>query len=125
MPPSLALLVWFMFLVTLWRLDPAKERETSPALWVPVIWIFFVGSRLPSQWLGGQVQLGQWAEAMQEGNALDRSIFSLLMLLAFGILMSRPFDWGRLAVQNAALMAFLSFALLSVFWSDFPFVSLK
>ena len=123
MSPALALFFWFMLLLGLLRFDPAREPGVSPALWVPVIWIFIVGSRLPSQWLGGE--LGRVAEDMEQGNALDRSIYSLLILLAFGILVSRSLEWGKLFTANVALTAFLSFALLSVLWSDFPLVATK
>jgi exopolysaccharide production protein ExoQ len=123
MPPILALLLWFALLLALLRFDPAKEPGVSTALWLPVIWFFIVGSRLPSQWVG---EVGQRAvENMEQGNALDRSIYSLLILLAFGILISRSFEWKKLFVANAALTAFLSFALLSVLWSDFPFIAFK
>ena len=112
MPPSLALLLWLIFLLALLRFDPAKDPETSLALWVPVIWMFILGTRLPSQWLGGQV--GQVAQALEEGNPLDRSYLFVLILLAIGILMSRSFKWGDFFARNIALMAFLSFALVSV-----------
>ena len=92
MPPSLALLLWLVLLLGLLCFDPAKVPSTSPALWVPVIWMFILGSRLPSQWLGGQV--GQAAQALEEGNPLDRTISSALILLAIGILISRSFKWG-------------------------------
>ncbi len=85
--------------------------------------MFILGTRLPSQWLGGQV--GQVAQALEEGNPLDRSISSALILLAIGILMSRSFKWDVFFTRNLALTAFLFFALVSVFWSDYPFVSLK
>jgi exopolysaccharide production protein ExoQ len=123
MPPSLALLLWLVLLVGLLWFDPAKGSRISPALWVPVISMFIVGSRNPSQWLGGHV--GMAAQALEEGNSLDRTISSALILLAVGILISRSFNWGSFLVRNSALMAFLSFALLSVLWSDFPLVSLK
>ena len=123
MPPSLALCLWFILLVALLRFDPAKDSKISLALWVPVIWMFIVGSRLPSQWLG--VQTGQAAQALEEGNPVDRTISSVLILLAIGILMSRSFEWGSFFSRNFALMAFLSFALLSVCWSDFPFIAFK
>lgn len=123
MPPSLALLLWFILLVALLRFDPAKEKSTSLALWVPVIWMFIQGSRLPSQWLGGQ--LGQASQALEEGNPLDRTVFLVLILLAIGILLSRSFQWGRFFTYNRALTAFLFFALVSVGWSDFPFVAFK
>ncbi|MCI0723593.1 MAG: O-antigen ligase family protein, partial [Acidobacteria bacterium] len=44
---------------------------------------------------------------------------------AFGILMSRSFEWRKLFVRNVALIALLSFALVSVLWSDFPFIAFK
>ena len=123
MPPSIALLLWLTLLIGLLWFDPAKVPETSLALWVPVTWMFIVGSRLPSQWFGGQV--GQAAQALEEGNPLDRSAYFILMLLAIGILISRSFNWGDFFARNLALVVFLSFALLSVMWSDFPFVAFK
>jgi hypothetical protein len=123
MPPSLALFLWFICLLALLRYDPAREPETSLALWIPLIWLFITGSRLPSQWLGSQVGLA--ALAFEEGNPLDRTIFFLLILMAIGILISRAFNWGAFFARNLILMAFVFFALLSVLWSDFPLVALK
>jgi exopolysaccharide production protein ExoQ len=123
MPPSLALLVWLVLLLALLRFDPANVTGTSVALWVPLIWVFIVASRLPSQWLG--VGGGTQAQAFEEGNPLDRTIYLLLILLAIGILASRSFKWGDFFARNLALVAFVSFALLSVFWSDFPLAAFK
>ena len=123
MTPTLALFLWLILLLGLLCFDPAKDSGTSLALWVPLIWVFIVGSRLPSQWLG--VQAGTAAQAFEEGNPLDRTIFFILILLAVGILMSRSFQWGDFFARNFALMMLLSFALVSVLWSDFPFVAFK
>src|SRR5216683_1043124 len=123
MPPSIALLVWFVLLVALFRFDPAKYPGSSLALWVPLIWIFIVGSRLPSQWLG--LQVGSANQALENGNPLDRTIFFLLIVLAIAVLVVRGFNWGGFFARNIFLVAFLFFALLSVLWSDFPFVSFK
>ena len=123
MPSSLALFVWLILLLALWRFDPAKERGTSVALWVPLIWMFIVGSRLPSQWLG--VQGASAATALEEGNALDRTIWFVLILLAIWILASRSFQWSAFFSSNPFLMTFLCFALLSVLWSDFPLIAFK
>ena len=123
MPPTLALILWFILLLGLLRYDPARDLRTSLALWVPLIWMFISASRLPSQWLGGSI--GSQAEAFQEGNPLDRTIFFLLIILAIGILISRSFNWGKFFVRNFALIALVTFALVSVLWSDYPFVSFK
>jgi exopolysaccharide production protein ExoQ len=125
MPPFLALLLWFMLLLALLHFDPARGSGKWSALWVPLIWLFITASRLPSQWLEGGTANAIAGTVLEEGNALDRNILSLLILLALGILMSRSFDWGEFFAANVALTALLSFALLSVLWSDFPFVAFK
>jgi exopolysaccharide production protein ExoQ len=123
MPPSLATLLWFILTLVLFRLDPAKDRDASPALWIPTAWIFFTASRLPAQWLGASV--GTASQAMEEGNPIDRLIFSGLMILSIVVLMSRSFNWNRFFSRNFALIALIAFALVSAVWSDFPLVSAK
>jgi exopolysaccharide production protein ExoQ len=123
MPPTLALALWAVLLFVLLCWDPAKVSRTSPTLWVPVIWMFILGSRLPSQWLGGQVVIS--LQAMEDGNPLDRIISSGLILMAIGILVSRSFKWDAFFANNLALTAFLCFALMSVLWSDYPFITFK
>jgi O-antigen ligase len=123
MPPTLALFLWLVLLLVLLWFDPAKEPKSSAASWVPVIWMFILGSRAPSQWLSGRT--GQSAAALEEGNPLDRAILSVLILLAISILVSRSFKWGSFFARNLALMMYLSFALISVSWSDFPLVAFK
>ena len=76
MPHTVALFLWLVLLLALFHYDPAKAPETSPALWVPVIWMSIVASRLPSQWLGLRIETA--TEALQEGNSLDRVILALL-----------------------------------------------
>jgi O-antigen ligase len=123
MTPTLALILWLVLLVGLLIFDPGKDSRPSLALWVPLVWTFFVGARLPSQWLGSRMRSA--ALAFEEGNPLDRSVFLVLILLALGILISRSFRWRAFFAGNLVLMAFLCFTLLSVFWADFPFVSFK
>jgi O-antigen ligase len=123
MSASLALFFWLILLLTLLCWDPARHSKTSLALWVPVIWMFIIGSRLPSQWFGGPVEMA--AKALEEGNPLDRTILLVLILLAIGILVSRSFRWQGVFARNLALMVLLSFALVSVCWSDFPFIAFK
>lgn len=124
MPSSLALLLWFAGLVALLRFDPARDKRTSLASWVPLAWMFIVATRLPSQWLGGG-QIETVSQALEEGNAMDRTIFAGLIVLSFVILLIRSFNWGSFVARNFFLAAFLLFALTSVMWSDFPFVAFK
>jgi len=123
MPPTLVLFLWVLLLLALLWLDPAQNAKTSKALWIPVVWLFIEGSRLPSQWInpGGLAT----AQSMEDGNPLDRVIFLVLILLAIGVLFSRSFSFSRFVARNTALNCLLLFALLSVLWSDFPFVVFK
>jgi exopolysaccharide production protein ExoQ len=123
MPPLLALLAWLGLVLWLLYRDHAHDRNASPALWIPLLWFVILGSRLPSQWLG-QTPVSA-IEAYQEGSLLDRSIYLMLIMSAVWILMARSIRWGDLFAHNTAMMLFLLFTLLSITWSDFPFVSFK
>lgn len=123
MSSFLALILWFVCVVVLLRFDPARAPRTSLALWVPLAWMFIVASRLPSQWLGGEIQTA--SQALEEGNSLDRAVFASLIVLSLVILLMRSFNWGSFVARNFFLAAFLLFALTSVMWSDFPFIAFK
>jgi len=125
MSPSVALFVWTVFLAALLWFDPAKVRSTSGALWVPVLWMFIQATRLPSQWLNPEAAMVISVQGQQDGNSTDRLVYLALILLAFAVLAARRFLWGRFIQQNLALTLFLFFCLLSVFWSEFPFVAFK
>ena len=125
MPPSLALLLWLVFVVGLLWFDPATETKVSVALWVPLVWLFFMASRGPSQWLGMTPGAGGMAEAFEEGDPLNRTVSFVLFFLSIAILVSRSFRWGNFFAKNRALTVFLLFALASVLWSDFPFPAFK
>ena len=123
MPPVLALTIWLALLFGLLCFDPAREPGTSFALWIPLLWMLIIGSRLPSQWFG--LQVGSLAQAMAEGNPLDRSIDLAMIVICVAVLAARSFNWGSFVLRNLALTAFVVFALISVAWSDFPFVAFK
>jgi O-antigen ligase len=124
MPPTVALILWLVLLLALFFFDRAREPKVSAALWVLVTWLFFVGSRTPAMWLGLSYG-GSAAQALEEGNPLDRTIFLLLALAAMAILVSRSFQLGKFVAQNSALAFFLVFTLFSVIWSDFPLATFK
>lgn len=123
-PPDLALLIWLILLLLLLKFDPARTPGTSPALWLPVTWIFILASRNPSQWLSG-IGGALSAKSIQKGNPLDEAVFLFLILTSIWVLSRRSIDWKSLFEHNAVLMAFVIFALLSVCWSGFPFITFK
>jgi exopolysaccharide production protein ExoQ len=122
-PPAIALVVYLLIPLFLIRHDSKTDPKPSKALWIPVIWMFIMASRLPSQWIGRTDASA--AAAVMDGSPLDRGIFLVLMALAIGALAVARLRWWELVARNSALAFFLLFALLSVIWSDYPFVTFK
>lgn len=126
MPPDIALVLWFVLLLALLVFDPAKEPKVSAAIWVPLTWMFFMASRGPSQWLSGRIEVvGGAAEALEDGDPLNRAITFGLLFLGVAILVSRSFRWGDFFARNRVLTVYLLFALVSVLWSDLPVPAFK
>ncbi|MGB8030179.1 MAG: O-antigen ligase family protein [Terracidiphilus sp.] len=123
MSPTVALFVWFVLLVAVLYFDPARDRSVSSAIWIPIVWIFIAATRLPSLWIGMRVPSA--SQALEDGNLLDRTVYLVLIGLALATLFYRSFNWGQFLSRNLVLLAFVAFALISVCWSDFPFVTFK
>src|SRR5215472_5052860 len=123
MPPLVALALWAVLFVALLCFDPARENKVSPWLWVPVLWMFILATRLPSQWFGSGVTIS--IRANEEGNAFDRIVDVGFILAGVVILRSRSLPLRSFFERNRALTAYLAFALVSVLWSDYSFVALK
>ena len=123
MPPAIALAVYLLVPLVFIRLDSKTDPKPSAALWVPVIWMFFMASRLPSQWIGRND--ASMASAVMDGSNVDRFIFLVLMGLAIGALTYAQLDWREVIARNSILGLFIAFALLSVIWSDYPFITFR
>jgi O-antigen ligase len=120
---SSSIAVLFYLVVGLVLLRWSKKPKESSVLWVPAIWLIIISSRLVSQWLGLVPMTA--ATAFEEGSPLDRIIYLSLMVLALRILIRRRVNWNELFTRNLSLVVFLLFALVSVVWSDFPYVAFK
>ena len=121
MPATVALVLWVIALIALLRFDPSRD-SVPRAIWIPVLWMFFNQSRLPSQWLGKR---GLVEAALEEGSGVDRFIlFGFILLMVF-ILLRRSFQWGEFFSRNLFLTALLLYTLVSFVWSDFPAVAFK
>src|SRR5689334_6665746 len=118
---NIGLLAWFGLLLGLLRWS--KDQNESPALWLPVAWLFIIATKLPSQWLG--LTPASFNTAFEEGSSLDRIVYLTLISIAIWVLTTRQIDWADLFAQNYSLVLILVFALASVTWSDFPYVTFK
>ena len=124
MPPIVALFACLIFMFLLIRHDPAKNPQVSGRVWIPLAWMFFLSSRLPSHWFGYYTATTQ-AEAYAEGNSLDRLVYLVLIIASLVIVSRRSINWGEFFRRNLAIVCLLALALLSVIWSDFPFIAFK
>ncbi|PXF56317.1 MAG: hypothetical protein C4B58_13900 [Deltaproteobacteria bacterium] len=124
MPPQLALLICILLILYLFRLDLKKKIDgVSRAIWIPLIWMFITGSRFVSHWLnlGSPVT----TEAYLEGSPVDRAFFLVLIAASAVILLRRGLNWGKIFENNPWIWLYFLFGLISILWSDYPFVSFK
>src|SRR5438445_423852 len=123
MSPSLATLVYAVGVAGLFYLDRDKSLRTSKALWIPVIWLWIVGSRAISQWLNMTPTAG--SDVQMDGSPLDRLVFGALLIVGLIVLLWRGQRSIVFAKASWPLLIYLGFCLLSVTWSDFPDVAFK
>lgn len=88
-----------------------------------MVWVGIAMTRLPSQWL--EMTAGSAAQAMEEGNWLDRCVYGVIIFLALYIVSTRSMSWRGLLAGNHILALLLLFTLLSMVWSDYPSISFK
>ncbi len=122
MPSSIATLLTVLVVLALvarrWFSDP----DASTALWLPVLWLIITGSRFVSQWmsLGGAQDA-----AYDEGSPIDAIYFGALIFLGLVVLLRRNVRVGDVVRRNAWLLVFLGYGLISILWSDYPFIAFK
>ena len=120
MPPPLALLLTSAFVLWLLWQDSRRTQGTTIALWVPLTWFLIISSRFVSEWFSGPS-----SASYQEGSPIDQPIFLCLIVAAAWTLLRRGIPWSRLPAANVGLALYLAFGLVSIAWSDFPFVAVK
>ena len=123
MPPLVATVVVTVLIIGLLWLDRDRASRTSPALWLPVIWMFIGASRMASQWLG--IEPLDAIENTLEGSPFDRVILTGLLVAGLIVLVMRAGRVGAVIRENKLLVAFFCYCTVSLLWSDFPFVAFK
>ena len=124
MPAQLALIIYLLFILWLFASDRKLRPMTSNALWIPLLWIMIIGSRPISLWLGSGIQIDSPADYI-EGSPLDRNVFLLLIIAGLVVLLRRHLALGRVFSSNRWFFVFFLYCLISIIWSDYPFVSFK
>jgi exopolysaccharide production protein ExoQ len=124
MPPFLALVLTVFFILFLFWRDTHQKPRMSRALWLPLIWYFLTGSRLISQWMS-MIGLPVGETSVEDGSPIDSVAFLALILGGLYVLSKRHVQLSEFRRQNGWLVVFLIFCLISVVWSDFPFIAFK
>jgi exopolysaccharide production protein ExoQ len=102
-----------------YRWDNRENGKVSKAIWIPIIWLFITGSRPVSTWLNFN------SVALEDGSPVDAAVFFSLIAAGCYVLRQRRINLATFARNNRWLMAFFIYTLLSIVWSDFPFIASK
>lgn len=86
--------------------------------------MFFAGSRYVTQWLNLGVPV-ETIDIYIEGNPINAASFFILIAIGLIVLFNRRVNWGDIFVRNKWVWIFFLFGLISLLWSDYPFVSFK
>jgi exopolysaccharide production protein ExoQ len=124
MTQILGTFICFAMIAGLFYLDRDAGVRPSKALWIPVIWLLINGSRGVSTWLHSE-PAETLAQQYSEGSPLDAGIYGLLIVAGLLVLNGRARLVKRFLHENLPLLVFLGYCVLSVAWSEYPFIALK
>ena len=125
MVTQLATVLCFLGIGYLFWVDRKQGSQVSNAVWIPLLWMFFAGSRFASQWLDLGPPQAMGAEAYDDGSPIDRIVFLTLILAGTWALLRRKLNWRELLTANTWILLFFLFAVLSSLWSDDPWLAAK
>lgn len=130
MSPSVATIVCWIGIAGLFYLDRDKSPRTSKALWLPVIWLWIIGSRAASDWLWiwFRVRFGAPAGGLQgqiDGSPTDAFIFAVLLAAGLVTLSRRSRRASALLKANFPILIYFAFCLLSLLWAPLAEVGFK
>jgi exopolysaccharide production protein ExoQ len=127
---------WLAFLIccagvaALFYLDRDPSTRISRTLWLPVIWLWIIGSRPVSAWLEVWFGLGQQAsggslDAQLDGSPADAIVLAGLLAGGIVILFRRKTQTSALLKASVPLLLYFGYCLASVSWSPYPSVAFK
>jgi exopolysaccharide production protein ExoQ len=125
LPPSVASCLTVAFIIFLFRRDIRERPDVSGALWLPLIWLIISCSRGLSLWLNIFGLPVSGATSVEEGSPLDAWFFFILIAAGVYVLSKRGVRLSEIVGNNQWLTIFLLYCLISIIWSDFPFVAFK
>jgi exopolysaccharide production protein ExoQ len=121
---QIATLLVVIGILGLFWLDREPKLRTSPALWIPILWLSIAASRPLSAWLNIRAS-SYGTDALEEGSPLDRNFWLLLTIIGLLVVIARCRAVLRVIRANSVALTFLLFCALSISWSDYPDVAFK
>jgi O-antigen ligase len=121
---QLAAILFVGFILWLFVRDRKRSTAVSLAAWLPLLWVAVIGSRPVSQWFGGSLEM-ETPDEYLKGSPFDMVIFLSLIVGGVLVLLQRRLNWNVLLTNNTWLVVFFLYWVVSVAWSDYPFVGLK
>jgi exopolysaccharide production protein ExoQ len=123
MGPLLGAIIVGIVICALFWLD-RDDAQVSKAIWVPYAWLLIASSRPVSSWLTGSMP-GSATDVYIDGSPLDRNLLIILLLLCLFALSKRTRQVRTIVAANPLIVIFFIYCLISLFWSDYPFVVFK
>jgi len=122
--PSIASCLTVAFVVFLYRRDIRERPNVTGALWIPLLWMLIICTRQVSEWLN-LFGLHMGSVTLEEGSPLDAGVYFVLIAGGLYVLHQRQASLSEIIRNNQWLTIFLLYCLVSIVWSDFPFVAFK
>jgi len=126
MPSQAALALFLAFIGWLFVRDIRQRdrQKVSPMGWLPLAWVFILGSRPLSLWLsqGGNFDS---PEEYLEGNQMDRLLFAGLIVAGVAVVAARRGQFQPFIKYNRWLFLLCVYWGISAIWAESPFVAFK
>jgi exopolysaccharide production protein ExoQ len=120
MNPTVALLIFSIGIAGLFFLNRDSSVRTSKALWLPVMWLWIVGSRPVSAWFGVGVNTTNALDATLNGSPIDATVFAILLCIGLAVLLYRRKITSAYLALSGPIIVYFLYCLISVTWSPFP-----
>ncbi len=123
MNPIIALTIYFVLLLILLSVDLKNNNGVSNAVWLPLLWIIVIGTKPLVLWIYPNLtdsQYGTDVGGLETGSAIDQILFISILFFGILILIKR-----RLIKIDKWIIILFVYSMVSLLWSDFPFIGFK
>lgn len=121
----LSLFVFSLWLLWLFYRDEKERASVSSATWIVLIWAAIHSTRPVTSWFSGMEPEAFGWESRDEGNPIGALIDIILIVVGLVVLRSRSIRWPAVIRDNPWMTVFYLFWAMSIFWSDYPFITFK